>query len=63
MPPRLLIQEIDRARILACDSAGNSRLARIAMIEITTRSSINVKLHIFLLEARVGGQETLMEDA
>src|SRR3954463_10421921 len=36
------MQTIDCARALALVSAGRSKLARMAMIEITTRSSTNV---------------------
>ena len=45
---RLLTQLIARARIRALFSAGSSIPARIAMIAITTSSSIKVKFLLFM---------------
>jgi len=41
---RLFAQEIDKVFSLALFNAGNSSAARMAMMEITTSSSINVKI-------------------
>ena len=43
---------------LALFSAGRSMPARIAMIEITIKSSIKVKVLIFVLRSRNSGQGT-----
>jgi len=45
----LLRQLDDFAVSRACCNAGNSMAARIAMIAITTRSSISVKLILFMV--------------
>ena len=54
---RLDMQEVVRARSRACCRAGRSIEARMAMIAITTRSSISVKylslmFHSFFLRVR-----------
>ena len=46
---RLLTQVVLLARALALFYAGSSMAARIAMIAITTRSSIRVKLLLLIL--------------
>ena len=46
---RLLMQLLDIARSRACCSAGKRIAARIAMIAITTRSSISVNDVFFML--------------
>jgi len=48
MPLRLLVQLAIRARSRAADNAGSSIAAKIAMMAITTRSSIRVKLMSFI---------------
>ena len=45
----LLTQEMARPRSRAAFNAGSSMAARIAMIAITTRSSINVNFVLFFL--------------
>ena len=40
---KLLLQVVEYVPFFAFDNAGSNRLARIAMIAITTRSSISVK--------------------
>src|SRR5689334_16081023 len=50
---KLLMQAMLRARSLARESAGSSRLARIAMIAITTSSSISVNPRFVFMAARL----------
>ena len=49
------MQEVDRARSRAWFSAGSSMAARIAMMAITTRSSIKVNLLLFIILLRLYG--------
>jgi hypothetical protein len=52
---------VDHAFCFALDNAGNSRLARMAMMAMTTNNSINVKarcVYTILLDA---GQEHLLQ--
>ena len=52
-------QDVTLADSLAAFSAGSSIAARIAMIAITMRSSIRVKIFVFTLEVRTEEQETI----
>ena len=58
----LLRQEMPLAFSLALFNAGRSIAARIAMTEITMRSSMRVKIFIFTLEGRTFEQETRKEE-
>ena len=49
-------QDVTLADSLAAFSAGSSIAARIAMIAITMRSSIRVKIFVFTLEVRTEEQ-------
>ena len=50
-------QDVTLADSLAAFSAGSSIAARIAMIAITMRSSIRVKIFVFTLEVRTGNRD------
>ena len=53
---------MSRAFSLAAPSAGRSIPARMAMIAITIRSSISVKIRIFTLRSKNTGQGTRKEE-
>ena len=55
-------QDVTLADSLAAFSAGSSIAARIAMIAITMRSSIRVKIFVFTLEVRTEEQATEKEE-
>ena len=59
---RLLTQAMLRAFSFALFRAGSSIAARIAMIAITMRSSIRVKIFVFTLEVRTEEQGTWKEE-
>ena len=53
IPLRLLVQDEARARSLACERAGISMPANIAIIAITTNSSMSVNFFILLIPSFV----------
>ena len=58
----LFMQPMSFALSRALDSAGRSIAAKIAMIAITTRSSIIVKIFIFSLQGKNIEQGTLKDE-